>query len=62
MNIRMYFLLINTNPDIIPGACSGFSGNLIWRTASEVGNLTEIHSQIPYYPYLSPYGGSGVYN
>ena len=49
-------------PNMVPGDRWDFSGNLIWKAAPEVGNLTEVQDQIPYYPDLSPYGGSGAYN
>ena len=49
-------------PDMVPGDHRGFSGDLIWKAVPEVENLTEVHGQIPYYPDLSPYGGSRDYN
>ena len=47
---------------MVPGDRLGFSGDLIWKAAPEVGNLTEGQGQIHYYPNLSLYGGSGAYN
>ena len=47
---------------MVPGDRWGFSGDLIWKAAQEVGNLTEVQGQIPYYPNLSLYRGSRAYN
>ena len=47
---------------MVPGDWWGFSGDLIWKAAPEVGNLTKAQGQIPYYPDLSLHGGSGAYN
>ena len=38
----------------------GFSGDLIWEVAAEVGNFTEVQGQIPYCPHLSAYGVVGL--
>ena len=43
--------------DMVPGDHWGFSRDLIWKAVPEVGNLTEVQGQIPYYPDLSLYGG-----
>ena len=55
----MFYVLIDQNPDLVPGDHWGFSGDLIWKAAPEVGNWTEleVQGQIPDYPHLSPYGG-----
>ena len=37
-----------------------FSGDLIWKAAPEVRNLTEVQGKIPYCPHLFLYGGSGA--
>ena len=52
LNCRYY--TTNQIPNMVLGDCWGFSGDLIWKAAPEVGNLTEVQGQIPYYPNLSP--------
>ena len=62
LNCRYY--MTDQNPNIVPRDCWGFSGDLIWKAAPEVENLTEIttytcrvkFSVIPTHPYR----GSGL--
>ena len=44
-------------PDMAPGDHWGFSGDLIWTAAPEVGIWRKYRVKIPYYPNLSPYMG-----
>ena len=48
LNCRYYTM--DQIPNMVPGDCWGFSRDVIWKAVSEVGNLTEVHGQISYYP------------